>query len=383
MSEGSLRLETEVKSVPEGITDASVPLRIFAESPGVALEGVCPFMEPFFDGVPKDARHPDHAAYEEYFAIAKNLFALTERSLAQLAVLPWDWKWLKQDPKVAEIARNSLRKNTAGGLKTLVFYFDDSEAPVRQPGTLVFRTSMLGRRRQPNEYAQPAWSQDFLTQTGNELPLRAYRPVPVVGFCGASYRQSFKIPSWYRRHFRPHRCQYERVYPRDQGLRAYALDQLKASRRIQTNIIERGAFTGGAFAGNAFNQQVFKTVREEYIRNLVECDYALCVRGGGNFSFRLYEALSLGRIPVFINTDCVLPWENLIPWRELCVWVELKDLPRIGNIVAEQHTSLNQKTFTERQRRCREVWEKHIRPAGFFSTLFRELKEGSLRAFCR
>ena len=44
-----------------------------------------------------------------------------------------------------------------------------------------------------------------------------------------------------------------------------------------------------------------------------------CPRGTGNFSIRFYEAICLGRIPVILNTDIILPFAKYIPWNELCV----------------------------------------------------------------
>ena len=69
------------------------------------------------------------------------------------------------------------------------------------------------------------------------------------------------------------------------------------------------------------------------------------MRGGGNYSLRLYETLCLGRIPLFINTDCVLPFENNIDWKELCLWVDENDLDRIGEIVLDFHSSISKKSL--------------------------------------
>ena len=38
--------------------------------------------------------------------------------------------------------------------------------------------------------------------------------------------------------------------------------------------------------------------------------YGLCVRGFGNFSFRLGETLMMGRIPILIDTECILPFDR-------------------------------------------------------------------------
>ena len=60
-----------------------------------------------------------------------------------------------------------------------------------------------------------------------------------------------------------------------------------------------------------------KQLRFEFIRNILSSDYTLCFRGSGNYSLRFYETLCLGRIPLFINTDCKLPFEDEINWRDM------------------------------------------------------------------
>ena len=60
---------------------------------------------------------------------------------------------------------------------------------------------------------------------------------------------------------------------------------------------------------------LFKKLRKEYYQNIDNTDYTLCIRGTGNFSVQFYQTLALGRIPIFINTDCILPFEKEINWK--------------------------------------------------------------------
>lgn len=118
-----------------------------------------------------------------------------------------------------------------------------------------------------------------------------------------------------------------------------------------------------------------RAAREQFVRNLVESDYALCVRGAGNFSYRLYEALSCGRIPVFIDTDCVLPFEDAIDWRRLCVWVESTDIDTLDRKIVEFHDALDEAAFQQRQLECRRTWEEWRSPSGFHRHLLEGIRE--------
>src|SRR5919108_319285 len=140
--------------------------------------------------------------------------------------------------------------------------------------------------------------------------------------------------------------------------RAEALRRLATSNRVATNFLVRRSFLGGAIKAGNVDAKTMQQVRREYVENMVESDYVLCARGAGNFSYRLYETLSCGRIPVFVDTDCVLPYEWVIDWRAHCVWVDAGELGQIGPRVLEFHESLSDDDFVELQRRCRELWEE-------------------------
>jgi hypothetical protein len=52
--------------------------------------------------------------------------------------------------------------------------------------------------------------------------------------------------------------------------------------------------------------------------------YVVCPRGTENYSFRIYEALGRGKIPVIIDTDMVLPKE--IDWDHLSIRIPYESL---------------------------------------------------------
>src|SRR5690606_37188550 len=90
------------------------------------------------------------------------------------------------------------------------------------------------------------------------------------------------------------------------------------------------------------------------------------MRGGGNFSVRFYEALAMGRIPVFINTDSSLPFDDRIDWKKHVVWVDRKDWKRAGEKVADFHSRLSNEEFEILQVENRKLWEEKLGYGGFF-----------------
>jgi Exostosin family len=145
------------------------------------------------------------------------------------------------------------------------------------------------------------------------------------------------------------------------SVRGKAVRTLKNDKRIHFNFIQRPGFCGDCG----------ETLRQEYAQNIFDSDYALVTRGEGNFSYRLYEVLSSGRIPVFINTDCALPYDHLIDWRNYCVWVEYDEIDFLVDKIIEFHQSISEQGFEEMQRAIRKLYESWINPVGFHENLWR------------
>lgn len=106
--------------------------------------------------------------------------------------------------------------------------------------------------------------------------------------------------------------------------------------------------------------------RKLFIDNVFKNPYTLCVSGFGNFSYRLFETLSAGRIPVFIDTDCKLPFEEFFNWNDYVVWVDRKDIPKTGNILLDFHRSRKGEKFILQQQKNKALWTEYLTPQNFF-----------------
>ena len=209
--------------------------------------------------------------------------------------------------------------------KIYSFYNDDNDASTTIEDPLVlFRTSFYNSKRKNNEYAMPVWSQDLFV---SDKSTRQKTTKPTVGFCG------------YISH----------------PIRKQSLDILNNNPYINKNFISRDAFWGGS----PHNQNI----RKEYINNIVDSDFILCSRGAGNFSYRLYETLSCGRIPIIIDTDCVYPCEDKIDWLGISIFVtDLKNLNESLNLF---WSAITEKEYIDLQKHIRNTYKKFIAPDGF------------------
>jgi hypothetical protein len=154
-----------------------------------------------------------------------------------------------------------------------------------------------------------------------------------------------------------------------QILRKVAMDKLKRNKKIRTEFstIIRGYI-------NQPNEKVRALNYSKFVRNIFDTSYTLCLRGLGNYSFRFYETLSAGRIPLFVNTDCVLPFDGVVDWRKYCVWVEQEDIDRIDQILLDFHCSLSNTEFEEKQFNIRKLWDERIKPAAYYGNFHQFLK---------
>ncbi len=94
---------------------------------------------------------------------------------------------------------------------------------------------------------------------------------------------------------------------------------------------------------------LFKNVTQRSI-------FSLCPRGYGATSYRLYEAMQLGAIPVYVSDKHLLPWSDEIDWAEFCVIVKPNNIQDILQMTLGIPASKVKKM----QESLKEVWEKHF-----------------------
>jgi hypothetical protein len=187
--------------------------------------------------------------------------------------------------------------------------------------------------------------------------------LPIVGFCGHATFSNVKrlkeitkcVIENIRRFFQnPFRKDWETLFASAYE-RANLLKFFEKSDLIKTNFIYRQNYRAGAQTKSQREQTTL-----EYYNNIANSDYILCVRGAGNFSVRFYETLMMGKIPIFVNTDCLLPFEDKINWKEHVIWVEWKDRQNITQIVSDFHQNIRNDDFMQIQLDNRDLWKNTL-----------------------
>ena len=105
----------------------------------------------------------------------------------------------------------------------------------------------------------------------------------------------------------------------------------------------------------------------KFFKNIKNNLYGLCVRGGGNCSLRLGEVLMMGRIPILIDTDCILPFPDLIPYDTNFIRIPIEKINDMVNIIEKYHESHTEEELIQIQKENRLIWETYYVPSNAFA----------------
>lgn len=249
----------------------------------------------------------------------------------------------------------------------LFFSQDERLPPSNLPFGTLYRSSIF--KRLPHERAHAVLINDVRGEVSAEAATLLEREaIPRVGFCGYVGTPLRRSLFW---------LAGARQKVAGLSLRARVLRQVLRDRRLCADFIARADYLGFATLA-AFNpQHSLAAPRKAFLENLFACPYGLALRGKGNHSVRFYEILAAGRIPAFINTDCVLPFEEEIDWKRLFPWIEHDDIPSIGDRILEFHNSIESEEFKVRQAALRSLWESRLTAVPYFSHILHTVASGA------
>jgi hypothetical protein len=229
--------------------------------------------------------------------------------------------------RISQISRQYISYDK----KVIIFILSDYDG--RYPfykNLVLFRTSAKANKLAINEYIMP-----YLWECKHEpfTPVLSDDPaLPSIGFCGQVHKK-------YRKKL---------------------ISTFENSSLVNCRFVKRNAFWGG--------KPQDAGLMTDFWNNMLQNQFALAPRGGGNFSMRFYQALSVGRIPVLINTNMTLPFSNLIPWKDFIVFEKnekqcvrrLREIFDAGKVVAVQ-------------KMCYQMFHDYLSPRVFLGHVLRQL----------
>ena len=221
--------------------------------------------------------------------------------------------------------------------KLLCFYNDDDDKTYSIDSNVVlYRTSFYKSSKLDNELTLNVLVPDFYDGT--------HQKELSVGFCGTIFKKN----------------------KREELLNYIQNSHLKSDIILRTDNGNRWDF-----------EHNYSQRRKEYFDNMRNTLFTLCDRGYGNYSYRFYETMMMGRIPIIIDTDCVFPFEDKININEIGLVLkstEIKDKESfIGSI--EKYYQENKERLEEIQSNNRKIWEEYYSAEGFVENLLRNIRE--------
>lgn len=321
--------------------------------------------------------------FDNFEKTGKEFIELTSIDNCDACLLPIRYTEKENDIKFEENIKNFSDLVETSGKKTFVFLSSDVDfINVKIKNPIIFCNTLYQSKRKKNEFAFTFFFEDFVKKYYNTiLPIRQKPNIPTIGFCGYApplgqkfgiykVKEALRLAMNYLGLMKSFPSKSAHSY------RAKALLAILKSKKVKNNFIIRSNFgfggpLGGLYPGGV--KELNDTFRRDYVKNIVDSDYTLCVRGYGNNSIRFFEALCCGRIPIFIDTDCVLPFDFIIDWKKYCVWVEEKDIHKIPEKVLEFHQKLSSEQFKNLQIEIRNIWLKYFTPEGFYKHLYLHL----------
>jgi len=290
-------------------------------------------------------------------AADSELMIVEDASNADLLLHPHDALEHSTLAKAASRAASKLRR------PTVFLSASDCVTPSTLPWGILWRTSAYRSKLRAHERIATGDVPDLtMEKSADHLDILPWNSTPTVGFIG-HVTSGLKSLAYLRKGWQ----NYHGFTLRERVLRAF-----EGSTYTDPKFIRRGTNLGPPMANIDMDAER-QIKRTEYVDSVFRCDYALCVRGAGNWSFRFFEALSAGRIPVLIDTDSVLPLSDTVNWEGHVCRIPAVKLPEAPQILADFHRSLGPKQFVSMQLVNRELWRASLSPSTFYLDAFREL----------
>ena len=291
---------------------------------------------------------------------------------ADIALLPMYWNYYVEKGKIP-LADAFIETAHQAGVVPVIYITGDFHIRTPYPDALIIEASPYRSNRQAHHHVFISGFADLVPQYfDNEWHALEKTEHPRVGFCGQSAQSLYdearliavNLNNMRRLRAQPEGKFYSNlpVWPWTR-LRRRLLDTLRAAPTIADDFIIRRKYRAGVTDAEARDKH---RTRIEFLQNMYDNAYMVCVRGRGNFSKRFYETMCLGRIPVFLDTDAVLPFDYAINWDEHCVMIQPHEMNHVAEKVADFHNSLTPEQFMELQARNRQIWLDYLYEDSFY-----------------
>ena len=87
---------------------------------------------------------------------------------------------------------------------------------------------------------------------------------------------------------------------------------------------------------------ITKENKDNFITKIINSKFSFAPRGYGRTSFRFYEVLNLGSVPIYVWDDILwLPYQDILDYRKFSIIINIKDIDNLENIL----NNINEKSY--------------------------------------
>ncbi len=328
---------------------------------------VFPLLKPFF----KPKEFTDQQRIKLYGVSEQDFSFVNELEHATAVILPMSWEYYLITKQIDK-AKNLIEMSAQHNKKVILVSVGDYGSVIpKYDNVEVLRTSGDHLKLESNNHGIPVFIEDPMPRIYGKNEMSSnYAVQPIIGFCGQTnaditnaIKETVKVALRNIAYYVGVNTNAPQKIQSTTYNRSKTLTVIKKSKRLTANIIERKQYRAGAC-----KETDRKKTELEFYDNIVGSNYIICIRGAGNFSVRLYETLAMGRIPVFINTDCLVPLPDLIDWKKHMVWVEFDQLHKLEEKIIEFHNKFTEEEFKQLQYANRVLWKDKLTLKGFFTS---------------
>ena len=359
----------------EGMSAPTQKVRLYVD-PAWRTEGVAhsPLLYPFWGNPLDPERFPfQHALFSQH-SFDTSYYELTDDSArADVVFLPYNHTVLMRDHRA--LWEQGKLVSRESGKPLLIDAITDQDLPVEHENAIILRYG--GYRFLPDSRViiVPPFTEDLLERYGDGiLTLRDKQNPPRIGFAGwgsLTHTQRIRavlkeLPERLRGLIDTHyRAMKKGVFFREQALVLF-----ESSPDITPHFLARTSYSGHVKTASGD----MRTLREQFVDNLRESDYGLDIRGDANASTRLFEMLSLGCIPLIIDTERNYPFSDRIDYRSFSFTVDFRDLKKAPQLIRAFHDSLTNEEFRAMQERTRAAYIEYFRIDSITPHLMEEIR---------
>lgn len=300
-----------------------------------------------------------HAFPDKLFELAKT------PEEADFLLIPHDYFSAARHPEYVQEYVGLAEKT---GKKILIFDHSDFDAEIPVPNSIIFRVSQYRYKMKKNEIIMPPIIED-LGASGIEIRKKGSQPV--VGFCGWAGFIGLKDRMKYTSKIAFASISslvssYAAIHKPGLYFRRRAIAAVRLSDKLTSNFLIRNTYSGHRETISLDPAEA----RRQYVQNIIDSDLILAPKGDGNYSNRFYEIMSLGRIPILIDTDCVLPLEDQVDYNSCILRVSYDKIDDLPQIIADRYAAMDDEAFRAMQLKARDTFETCLAADKFFNKVF-------------